>query len=1154
MPPRFLQQATAVNVAATHVLAIPVGGAGVFPLGLGKTFAHQFTGNTRTDRVISLLELVHAAGAEARIPMYFIALPEWRLFQDGQESLDTPETTVNFMLYYLFVLAFPSEDAEIVFKGVLARLLAENASLLENKPVEEEDERKPRRSFIETPRIRVGKGSSLSDACTQLSISDQFQFAHCVTATGAPPVPSEPDETLANELWNILVGRLDINTVLQSLQAIEGLEYPPFLNAIHFNGAVFYIPPNVLKLGLVSLVPPTYGKDQLALFMLPGILSPASHSVTSDFDVQLIGEGENVYVTSETRGFSFKDPSKLLSPLPAICSKIFRRLMHLAPTPLVWSQVYRYCHKYMRMLFCNPYIAGFPSIYRDLFAEIDRLKERAKGDKLMAQFYGRRVPNNTSVIRHNVELVIALLHSAGLRDNHVVVALAYLSASGSCRSFCSDSDITAFTGTAGRGKSNILNMISALVNDVSQYSMDACSSRAITMPQNAFVIGGRVVGEAPQNGRITFTDDGAGTFQQSKGSRADKDGDAMKLTQASRGCITYQVINPSEDARGNKTMKLQTRVVANRGATFTAMNGNAGTDAGASRMQCYYVKSSNLAPANTPSAVCALDVNAVPDELESMFAANQLRNAEVSYYNAVIAFGLANDASVTLWQVFIVRALESASRVDYPQEVKILQSPRKVGAIVRNSLSLTSNMLFHLIETLGFGDNFLGTNLLKRYMFLQQASYVTPEIIALSLSSAMPVCNGASNVALGILRNIKDQIDHELTAPFHPKTCVRGGVRYYILKSATIASLQETIKDHMTEYEAVDVSSSLASLCKTTSRNKMQYLEKDGDRLIFYAPPLDGIFGSAETNVLQIMQLQLEVFRKDLAAHNLETGDNLTDCFPLDVTGTYLLLPQDMSYLFSRHANNDLINDLGSEFEQGMTLLITNTVCGSALQMGATMKVQDTKKPTNSTVAYLQFHFPGTPIMKNCTAINKRALITSHDTLSTSFLDFIPCFRTQSCMIATGKSTAPDIPESVTLAALDSPFIISNPHYCAPQARLLPSMETSVVEKQFFGTVYAKIQIPPGPITELYLIYMRCFTLWRQVPLTISRPDFIAHYLTHGTAIPYSTYFPVPAVAPPGVATIYQLFVELAVKMHAVGLVDEIIEHLVAPTLKRRLD
>ena len=102
---------TAPAESAYNVVAVPIGGAGVFPLGIGKTFAQQFVGNRRANNVLSLAELLYAAGCESRLNMYFVALPEWRLFSDNNFTLDTPETTNNFMLYYILLIVFPTEDA-----------------------------------------------------------------------------------------------------------------------------------------------------------------------------------------------------------------------------------------------------------------------------------------------------------------------------------------------------------------------------------------------------------------------------------------------------------------------------------------------------------------------------------------------------------------------------------------------------------------------------------------------------------------------------------------------------------------------------------------------------------------------------------------------------------------------------------------------------------------------------------------------------------------------------------------------------------------------------------------------------------------------------------------------------------------------------------
>lgn len=1143
---------------ATTILAVPIGGAGVFPLGIGKTFSQQFMGNKRANQVLSLTELLYAAACETRLKMYFCALPEWKLFSNNNYTLDTPETTLNFMLYYIMILVFPTEDAEIVFKGVVSRLITDNSSMQEQKSAvtNEEDGSANDRAGVfskagfkkvtETPRVKIGKNGLPPDVATQLMFHSIHDLQQAIIATGASNVHAPEDEAmLPDQVWQLLVSHLSISKVIDQLQKVNGFDYPPFTAGLRITpGHDFRPHADFVKYKLIYWLPITSGKDQLALFMLPGILNQSRLQEHDDFDVKMIGESnDSLYVASETRGFSFKDPSKLLSPLPAICSKLFRQMLSLATAPEMWEHIYRYCHKYMRMLFSNPFVAGFPSIYRDLFTEIDRLRAKKGSDKLMKGFYAaRQLAPGIGVIHHNVTQIIALLHSAGLRDNHVVVALAYLSASGSCRLFGGDSDITAFTGTAGKGKSNLLNMISALVNDVSQYSMDAASARAITMPLNPVVVAGRVIGEAPQNGRITFTDDGAGAFQPGKGSHADKDGDAMKLTQASRGCITYQVINPHEDERGNKVNKVQTRVVACKSSRFMAMNGNSGSNAGASRMQCFYVKSSNVAPAHSASAVCPLDVNSVPDELESMYAANQLRNAEVSFYNALIAFGLANDASVSLWQVFIIRALESdIAQRDFSEELKILSSPRKVGAIVRNSLNLANNKLFHLLETCKYEETFIGKNTLKRYMFLQQANFVSTELIVLALSSAMPVCNGALDIQKKIMRLIKELVDFDVMAPFLPRSVRKGGKSFYVLRCATPAALQQNIRDHMPEYEPADVDTKLNDICKTlASRSGQHYLEKHGDALIFFAKPLDHVFSANELDVLSIMKTQFELFRNKYP--------DMHDCFPHDADDDYLLIPSDQTYIFSRHANNESINELGNEFEQGFSLLQYNKTYGQALAVNApTQNVhpRDIQKP-----ATLSHHFPGTSTMRGCTAVNLKTLGVIGGQTETGFLGFVPCFQSQTCMIATGKSSNPDVSETVELKAITDSFTITNPHFCRAHNRGLPTLDSSVAEKEFFGTEYERIEIPPGFTTELYMLYTRTFTLQRQAPLKISRPDFIDFFLKKGSCENYKTYFPPKPshFLPPGTVSIYELFKNLAIKMKAANLDDDIISYFVPST------
>ena len=192
--------------------------------------------------------------------------------------------------------------------------------------------------------------------------------------------------------------------------------------------------------------------------------------------------------------------------------------------------------------------------------------------------------------------------------------------------------------------------------------------------------------------------------------------------------------------------------------------------------------------------------------------------------------------------------------------------------------------------------------------------------------------------------------------------------------------------------------------------------------------------------------------------------------------------------------------------------------------------------------------------MRGCTAVNLKTLGAIGGQAETGFLGYVPCFHSQKCMIATGKASNPDISETVDLKAMTESFVITNPHYCRAHNRCLPSLESSVAEKEFFGTECERIEIPTGYATELYMLYTRTFVLQRQTPLKISRPDFIDHFLKHGSCDNYKTYFPPKPthVLPQGTVSIYELFKNLAVKMKAANLEDEIIRYFVPPTTNKR--
>lgn len=1157
MPPKFLRPVAGdLNLPASNIIALPIGGAGFFPLGLARTFNDQFAGNRHVCLVISLAELLYAAAVELRIPVVMIALPEWRLFVDGRFVLDTPESTTNFMLYYLMVLVFPNEDKEILFGAVVARLMEENAAIHEKPVVAEEpnpaDFKRPRAPVIDTPRVKVVRGLP-SEIATQLQISDLPILKEAIQSCGMPVLDLPEEEQRPTEIWQLLSNCLGLDQVMKNLLIIHGLCYPPWVNLIkHRMSGNFFLPEQITKYDLVSLVPHHFGKDQLSQFMLPGLKNLARPELDLSFDVPMIGgDGGDTYVASETRGFSFRDPSKLLSPLPRTVGSIFRRLLRLAPDSNQWAQVYKYCHKYLRLLFSNPYVAGFPSVYRDLFTAIAGLEDKARSDVLMTDFYRpRSVRPDTSIVTHIISQIVALLHSAGMRDNHIVVAVVYMTTTGSCRFVGGDSEITAFTGTAGKGKSMMLKYVSWLTAETLQYIMDAASARAQTIPLNPITIAGRLVGEAPHNGRIMFMDEGAKALSTTKGSRADSDGDAMRKTAATKGALFYQVSTPVEDARGVKTMTVQTRAVQCQGQRLLSSNGQDGDEAADSRTTPFYIKNSTLAPAQTASAICALDVFNPSLEHESMFAANQLRHAKVAFYNAYIAFGLADDPSVVLWLLTILHGLDSPIGKDFPQELKILQSARKINKVIRCSLSITNFAQFHLLDTLGFGEAFIGNDMLKRLMFMQESSHVTSEIIALALSSAMPVCNGNANMEDALLRQIKNLIDFEAVTPFAPKTVIMSGIRYYVLKAPNDKVLEQTVFDRMPEYERIDVKKIYDAICKTSvgpkiqGMNVLQHDSKEG-RPLFYAEPLDKVLASVEINVLNIIRTRIGKIRADFP--------NQHDVFPHDSKDIYLVIGPDFTNMFTRHSNDPLISVLGNEFDMGMSLLEANISSGNrAIRTCASVYMH----PRDQIIPpHCSNHFSKSSVLHGCTTIDLKILQPSLATLSTGFLQLIPCFRDQTCMIATGKDTAPDEPETVKLRALTAPIKVANPLCNTKHVSNLPAFSTTGVEAAFFGTSFSHIEIPPGEITELYLVYTRTFQLCRKAPMQISRPDFIAHFLAK-TGKPYQPYLPEPYSVPntdPNTTTIYELFQDLAQRMSVAGIDDEIIRHLLARKRKNSI-
>ena len=1148
MPPKFLKAVkNDFSLPASNVVALPIGGAGFFPLGLAKTFADQFAGNRQVCLVLSLAELLYAAATELRIPVVMIALPEWRLFVEGLFVLDTPESSTNFMLYYLLLIVFPNEDKEILFGAVVARLMEENASIHEKQAPSEEPSnefKRPRLASIDTPRVKVVRSLPF-DVATQLQISDFQILKDAITASGMPILELPEQEQRPVEIWQLLSNCLGLDQVMKNLLPVQGLCYPPWTNLIkHRLNSNFHLPEHITKYELVSLIPPHQGKDQLSQFMLPGMKNLARSEFDSSFDVPMIGgDGQDSYVPSETRGFSFRDPSKLLSPLPRTVGSIFKRLLRLAPDAIQWAHVYKYCHKYLRLLFTNPYVAGFPSVYRDLFMAIAGLEDKARSDLLMTNFYkSRHVEPNTSIVTHIISQIVALLHSAGMRDNHIVVAVVYMTTTGSCRFVGGDSEITAFTGTAGKGKSMMLKYVSWLTAETLQYIMDAASARAQTIPLNPITVAGRLVGEAPHNGRIMFMDEGAKALSTTKGSRADSDGDAMRKTAATKGALFYQVSTPVEDARGNKTMTVQTRAVQCQGQRLLSSNGQDGDEAADSRTTPFYIKNSTLAPSQTASAICALDVFNPSLEHESMFAANQLRHAKVAFYNAYIAFGLADDPSVVLWLLTILHGLDSPQGKEFPQELKILQSARKINKVIRCSLSITIFAQFHLLDTLGFAEAFIGNDMLKRLMFIQESSHVTPEIIALALSSAMPVCNGNANIEATIFRQVKNLIEFENVTPYSPKTVTMSGHRYYVLKVPNDKVLEQTVFDRMPEYERIDAKKIFDAICKTNVGPKLRGMnilqhDKEG-RPLFFADPLDKVLASVEINVLEIMRTRISSIRNNYPTQH--------DVFPHDIKDAYLVIGPDFTNMFTRHSNDPSIVLLGNEFDMGLALLETNMSTGQrAIRTCASIYIhpRDQIIPTHCAG-----HFSAHTILHGCTAIDLKILQPSQSTLSTGFLQLIPCFRDQQCMIATGKDTAPDEPEMVTLRSITSPFIISNPLCNTKHTNNLPAFASTGVEAAFFGTTYSHIEIPPGDITELYLIYTRTFQLCRKAPMQISRPDFIAHFLAK-TGQPYRPYLPEPyrvLNTDPNTTTIYKLFKALAVRMHAAGIEDEITRHLLA--------
>lgn len=914
---------------------------------------------------------------------------------------------------------------------------------------------------------------------------------------------------------------------------------------------------------------------------------------------QTITEGNEVYTSSLSCGAPFADVEGLLEPVPVTCKRLFTNLMRLNRDDHArWKSAFQYAIAYKDFLLSLPALGGSPSVYHDLYEESAELTARINSStELLACYTGKnqRITKH-SIFFHKLSTMASIYYMDGMRSpNFIVTALATIQTQGASRMGGQNSSFLSFNGPPSAGKSTIIATMSYGMPKCAQVREDYRTARALTIPINPILVNGILTGEGVGNYKTKFAEDGTGQFVESSGNNKDPAGDALKLIAA-----TSKIISSSKVVQDAETGRhiLERSNVGARSDMVSACNGDRGSDGGKSRSDILYTHAPKATPGNSVSSVVPMDLHGKSDEMMGYYATLQLQACLNQLYNANIAYGLANEPSMVLYTIFNIRLLQHRRELSHTEEFRILASPRVVDRCTR-SIATYAITLNHTLRTMGFDevltekgfnetDDDVNTRILS---WSNMHSYSSTEMMLMSVAKVLPSFTGSRDQALEILKFIKnDCIKYDQ----HNDPVVReiGGVQRYQLIDTSRQALEERLLQHFPECQDTNIIESWRKLCQASIRgvtDRKQAMETDGDALLFACSTLDDVVCDCEARALCLLaahysdlQSGLVIYGVSIAertaemssaarAAYLRTNPVPADVFPHDRNNEYILVGHEADILYpASSACRPEIQNMGVAYDRAIKLLSHNCILGNdkpVIQFFTSADVAEkdqrilnmlTITTATKYEANLQNYFREEAVMTEAMGINIAMLKRAADGDSwtsvdnTPFYNLVPCFFEQDGTLATGEVDKPQVPMTIKLSPFQEPFIVPNPLVYKNQGglRFLGLMKEA--DRMFFGTDATHIQIPPGPITETFIVYLRAFYYMHQLPLIQSLPWFVHQWIE--SKINDEPFQPRPFIPTmveqevaldAGTTTIYSMFRKLALEMRAAGLDDPVIAHLI---------
>ena len=301
---------------------------------------------------------------------------------------------------------------------------------------------------------------------------------------------------------------------------------------------------------------------------------------------------------------------------------------------------------------------------------------------------------------------------------------------------------------------------------------------------------------------------------------------------------------------------------------------------------------------------------------------------------------------------------------------------------------------------------------------------------------------------------------------------------------------------------------------------------------------------------------------------------------PRDDTDQYLLFNQNVAFeeLDYKYTHVHSIRAMGTAWPEALQLLSRNTAVGApGVVLRGPIKVHpaDQYRSFHHFICNPEGRLPGQdfdpnvnfkvlfdqgPTLEVFKAVNIHLLrectgqLPAHRTQGHEVFRYVPALRDMVCVVACGQPDSPQIPQTTHLKASTSSIRLQNPWFATPLDRLYMGMPApDGPDRAFLDSRYKEIDIQPGWLFELLMVYMRAFMLLGALPLECARPDYREQwtqcYIQQRPFV-YQAFVPKPferdKALEPHVVTDFQIFKDLANQMQMAGLTDA--------TLRRVLD